>query len=594
MEDKVRILFLVSITFILIFSCGTSKGIESSPGEDDRETTILVDNPTVYDVYIESKEMKKIGKRSNNNKVTLLVEDGTLSGGFNILYEIPLSNSVTLFYKGDHRVFRENQTSFIIAEPHPIENYGTFITLHNRVNNAVRFFSGGTANSAWVQTGNPAMGNNLTRSDKREFDPNETVVFRIEYDSGLNDYSIRDGSKPYPLVIPQNVRNNYCYSFEYSKDGVTLTDSRPLYRVGEPAWAKTINNAAGPMPLAAADSEINLFASTNSGVIRNVYDSAGNVKGTVRNGDGFFILYAGKAENGFLVAGYERLANREYRPVARIHNMDGSMRYALKQSDEYTNVSFFTAAQKDNSTWLLAGDGMNRGVSGNTAYARMVQVKNDELIAIWERSPDIKCGDIKAAVYDTTRDCWFVTGESLEIAGSYIARIGVDGKIQKIDHLLKDMSFYKILIDTQGVCYLAGEEKRGNETYAIFGKYNVNDSRFQRIIDQAPAHSYYHDALLDTVNNRIVLGGVLKAKDKNGRNGIPFIDMVDIKNETYRREELSSPDFKGAVLVTAIAPAPDYGFALTLSGIGETGYYDEPYMIVRINSQGKYIKEERK
>jgi hypothetical protein len=560
--------------------------------KDDREITITVDNPTIYNVYIEGDIEKTIGKSSKNNKVTLLVEDGTLSGGFNIFYEIPLSNTFSIFYKGDHRIFRENQTSFIITEPRVIENYGNYIILNNKANNAVRFLVGTTPIVAWIQTGSPAMGNNITRSDKREFSPGETVVFRMDNDSSLNNYSIRDGSKNIPLNLPKNVERNYCYSFEYNKDRIELTDARPMHRVGETAWTKTINNATGPMPLVAADGEIHMFASTDKELIRNVYDSNGNVKESVKNGDGFNILYASKAENGFFIAGYKELKIGDFQPVARMQSIDGSTRYSLKLSENYTAARFFTAAQKDTATWLLAGDGVKIGNNGNTAYARMVQIKNDELIAVWELSPDIKCGDIQAAVYDNTRDCWFVTGENID-GGSYIAQIDSNGKIIKINNSFKDMSFYKILIDKNGICYLAGEEQQGNKTNAIFGKYTINDSQFQRITTQADSHSYYNDALLDTANNRIILGGVMKAADEKGSRGIPFVDVVDIQTGTrMEHEELSSLEIKeaGAVLVTAIATAPDYGFVLTLSGMG-TEYYDKPYLIVRVNSQGKYIKE---
>ena len=617
MENKVYKLVYLSIIFIFFISCGTSKIIESSTvtsspavsEKDDREITISVDNPTIYNVYIEGDIERRIGKRSNNNKVTLLVEDGPLSGGFNIFYEIPLSNSVSIFCKGDHRVFRENQTSFVIAEPRPIENYGTIITLHNRANNAVSFLSGTTRLAAWIQTGSPKMGNKLTPSkNKVEFNPNETVVFRIDHDSRLNNYSIRDGRKSIPLILPQNVEKNYRYSFEYSVDGVTLTDSRPLHRIGEDAWAKTINDAAGPMPLVAADGEIHLFASTKSGLIRNVYDSASNER-SIPNGESFNITYANKAGNGFFIAGYEKLANGNYRPIARIQNMDGSTQDVLNHSEEYM-ARFFTAAHKDNATWLLAGDGAKRGPYGNTAsaYARLVRVVNDKFTVVRELGEnnftDKKCGVIKSAIYDNTRHCWFVTGENIEfdtmqnpIVGSYIARIGDDGTVQKIDHSFRDMLFNKILIDTNGICYLAGEEQRGNESYAILVKYNVNDSNFQKIFTQAASHSYYHDALPDTANNRIVLGGVMKAADETGRNGVPFVEAVNIQTGSLIwREELSDTDIKGAgaVLVTAIASAPDYGFALALSGIGSTtGYYEKPYMIVRVNSQGKYIKERR-
>jgi hypothetical protein len=567
-------------------------------------TAIRVDNPTCYNVYFEG--FQKINKNSSGT-VTLYIESGTLSGGFDIWYEIPLSAAVPLYVRGDHRTIRENQTSLTINEPRITANYGRYITIYNGADNAITFKTGSTVNPLMEQRGRPSSENYLVSSIKREFSPGETGVFNITNNSGNEDFYINDSGRDVPLSLPLPLNRNYLYAYTYAATGVTLTDVRPLHRIGEEAWATTINNAAGPLPLVESDGEIHQFASTGSSVIRNVYNSGGNVLRSVRNGEAFNITYAGKAADGFLIAGYEKLQNGTYRPVTRIHNMDGSTRSALRSSENYT-ARFFTAAQKDNTTWLLAGDGEKTGTYGNMAYARMVRIENNQLIALWElggsdfvdNNSGIRCGEIKSAVYDNTRDCWFVTGENIESEGnptvdSYIARISSDGTIQSIESPFRNMSLNKILIDTNGICYLAGEEYIGNETFAVIVKYTVNVTSFQRINTQSFSHSYYHDALLDTANNRIILCGVQKAADETGRGGIPFIDAVNIQTGTQLwREELSNPEITGtgAVLVTAIVPAPDYGFALTLSGISRTtGYYEEPYMIVRVNSQGKYLKE---
>ena len=434
---------------------------------------------------------------------------------------------------------------------------------------------------------------------KNNINQNETEVFLIIPGKNKTLYV----SGPVNITLPSlNYHPAYVYFFSYDGSTVTFTDSRPLHRLGETSWAKTINGASGPMMLLTADGEIHLFASTNKGIIRNAYDSAGNVKETVQNGKEFFLTHASKTKDGFFIAGYEKLANGNYQPIARIQSNDGSTRYALKRSEKYATASFNTAVGKDNNSWLLAGAGTKANTYGNTANARMVRIEKDEFTDMWEINPDVKCADVKSAIYDKTRDCWFVTGENLEydsmknkIEGSYIAQIGNDGKIQNINHSFKDMLFNKILIDTNGICYLAGEEKRGSETYAVLVKYNVKDGSFKRIFTQTLSHSYYHDAILDTANNQIVLGGVMKASDETGRRGVPFVEVVNIQTENLMfREELSNIE-KGIALVTALALAPDYGFVLALCGIDNaTGYYREPYMIVRVNSQGKYIKEIRK
>jgi len=602
------------IIIFLLLSCGTTRDIVLSPEidllpfastEDDREITITVDNPTGYDVFIEGNIEKRIEKLSNNNTLTLLIEDGPLSSGFYIFYEIPLSNSVFLFYKGDHKVFRENQTSFTIEEPHHIENYGTFIILRNKVNNAVRFFTGGTSNSSWIQTGSPKMGNNWTRTSKMEFNPNETAIFKIDYNSGHKNYFVRDGRNNNPLILPQNVKNNFVYDFDYTANGVTLTDARPLHRVSEESWLKPIDvTGTEPIQLVEAENKeaIHIIVSTDGGLLRNTYNSTGNIIDSRPTRESIpYFTSAGLAEGGFFIAGYERLANGIYRPIVRLQSMNGSTQDILNQSGNYIS-RIFTTAQKGNDEWLLAGDGAKIGTYGNTAYVRLVRLENNKLKPEWERGSDdfkgksvtIECGTIKSAVYDHVHDCWFVTGENINQDDSYVAQISSDGKITVKD-FFKDKTFNKILIDANGICYLAGDEQRGNETYAILIKYTINNNHTQQITTQAASHSYYYDALMDTANNQIVLAGVLKAEDDTGYRGIPFIEAIDLQSGDLRwREELANPEIKdaGAVLVTAIVPAPDYGFVIALSGIANDSF-GKPFIIARVNSQGKYIRRVR-
>ena len=543
---------------------------------------VTIANKTGFDISILTED--RLIPSGTNRDIQLPIQRNQLSEGYQLTCYVTIADDVIKVIPLEKKIIKKEEENVIIDNIHFISNE-SFLVITNETKSTVKVRR---TNSETYRSG---LGPGTNREGGRiELLPGKTHVYPLE----VFPCSIQNERDVLFAIPPNTGGEGFVNYFVFNGSAVTLTDARPLHRIGETAWAKTINNATGPMPLAAADGEIHLFASTDKGLIRNVYNSTGIIKGPVRNGDGFFITYASKTENGFFVAGYEKLKNGDFQPVARMHNMDGSTRYALEHSTEYTSARFFTAAQKDNAAWLLAGEGVQKGARNNTAYARMVQVKNNKLMAVWELSPD-KCGDIQAAAYDTTRDCWLVTGENLD-GGSYIAQIDSNGKIIKPNYSFKDMSFYKILIDTNGVCYLAGEEQQGNETYAVLGKYNVNDSRFQRMSAQAASHSYYNDALLDTANNRIILGGVMKAADETGRDGVPFIEAIDIQTGTRLCEELSHPDIKetGAALVTAIAPAPDYGYALTLSGIGSTtGFYEEPYMMVRVNSQGKYLKEVR-
>jgi hypothetical protein len=595
---------IILLTFLL--SCASSKNSQQ-PSENqekdtavqlDQGTVIKVDNPTGYNVYFVEKN-QKISKRSNGT-VTLSIEEATLTGGFDIWYEIPLSDTVPLFVKGDHRTIREVQSSLTIKEPSLTENYGTFIAINNRADNAITFHAGGTVEPLWEQLGTPSTGAKVARTDKREF--YKTGIFGISGNFTLNDYYIRDSRKNIPLVLPLNVKMNYLYAYDYGAKGLEFTDARPLHRVGESGRVETIADAAGPMPVVSAENEIYLFASTDKGLVRKVFDSSIKEKVSVPSGDSFDIRFASSAQDGFFIAGYEELANGDHKPVARIHDKNGVLLSILEPSMRQ-DCHFISAGQKDNANWLLSGGSRENPAQGYRAYVRQVRNEGSRLAVLWELTGDdfdgktsgVKCGNITAALY--ARGFWLVAGEILAfdvmgnpVKASFTAEISNEGKIQKVDTSFKNMTINKIVMDSNGVCYLAGDEQRGNESYAILVKYGVNA---RQTPSQPASHSYYQDAMFDALYNRIILTGTLRAKNEAGNGGVPFIDAVDAEKGTLLwREELSDIRLNKTSLVTAVKPAPDYGFVITLSGVSD--YYDKPYMIARINSQGKLIKELQK
>jgi hypothetical protein len=587
---------------ILFFSCTSAKNVlpaNPSIETNDGGTILKIDNPTRYNVYFDGGQ--SVNKNSNGT-IKLYIEEGTLSRGFDILYEIPLSDTVPLYCKGDHRTFRENQSSFIITEPHITENYGIYIKIKNKVNNAISFYNGTTVNPSWEQQGNPKDGNYLNRTDKREFSPGETAVFDINSDLVYNNYFIRDSSKNIPLVLPQNVKKNYIYSFEYSTDGVELTDSRSLHRIGENSWVKTIDNADCLMPFVSKDGEISLFASINranknykKGINRIVYLSDGNDKNTktIPSGDGFNITYTSSVNDGFFVVGYKEEGRNKNKPQARVIGADGVLRRALSESADYESARYLSVAQKnDTNTWFLAGDGMKNGYYGYTAYARLVRDEDNKFTVVkeWGENDFPQYKNIKVVAYNNKLECWLITGEMKSpLSGFYLACINNDGTIQKIFEF-QEMEFYKILVDTNGNYYLAGQEKKGNDTYAVLNKYGIDNKRIWQASKIPPSHSYYYDAIFNNDNNCIVLAGTLQATDEYGTGGKQFIESVDITNGTRLWHEiLSDFDFNGMNLVTAIASVPDYGYILSLSGIKE-GLISKSFKIARINSQGKLFK----
>jgi hypothetical protein len=608
------------LSLFLYDSCASPGAVPVPPGLASG-AVLTVDNPTPFTVYFERGQ--KASGKSRGTKISLAVEDAVLTGGFDILYEIPLSGSVRLFCKGDHRTIRENQNAFTVADPNITENYGTYIKITVAVDNAVSFYSGGEALPSWEQRGDPMTGNYPARTSRREFSRGETPVFRIDADSRYDSYAVRDSGKNIPLALPPKVEQNYLYSFEYTGSGVSLADARPLSRSGESAWVKTIAEARLPMPLVSAGGRLYLFASAERGLNRYDFDSAGNGGAPVSGGEAFNAAFAGRAGtiDGFFTAGYERDGG-DYRPAARLLAKDGAPLSSLAPSarPDCRTAYFLTAAPKDGgapkeaaprdaapedggaskggAAWLAAGGGGNR--AGYAAYVRLVEEEGGTLAGRWELAgddfdtgdPHVRCGPVKAAAYDAGRDRWLVTGANIEfdslrrpLPGSYIAAISGGGTIEHIDASFKGMSFNKIVMDDEGNYYLAGEERRGDEILAALVKFGADGGRLWRV-SGPPSHSYYHDAVLDGGNSRIVLGGVMGAASPAGSGGVPFVQALDAAEGTSLwLEPLRDPALAGAALVTGICPAPDYGFALALAGISSDSYA-EPFMIARINSQG--------
>jgi len=596
---------LISLGLLLIFSACATTGTDNTvpnepvPGKNQAaETGIVVfTNKTPFTVHLV--------RGSGRTEAVAIAPDSSVEISntyreaeiYYPLFDIPLTVSFSLsrmspkdrnfYYQTDNQ---KQYQEMEIRVPGALGDTSAYIVFTNNSKGGGVSISRNQSNNLMTGINFPDAKSNINEGETMVFGENPLGLFNMR----INPLNIRFGEMTY--------RSGFVYTFVFDGTTVSLTDARPLQRIGESAWAKTIPNVTEPMPLAVTDAEINLFASTEQDIIRYVFDSAGNVKAQVKSGDSFIIGAAARAGDGFLVAGYEELANGDSRPAARIHGADGITRCMFEPSGDYRNARFFNAAQgKDDTVWLLAGDGTKDDTHGNLAYAALVQDKGGKLTALWEIGGDDfngNCLYIESAVYDPAINSWLVTGANNEfdsmknpVKGSFIAEINNSGTIQKIDNSFKGLSFHKILTDSSGACYLAGEEQKGNETYAVLFKCNINTRQFQRVSIQPPqSHSYYNAAFFDSTENRVVLAGVLQANDEYGQGGLPFIEAVDAETGTLQwREILSDPSFSGASLVTAIAPAPDYGFVVTLSGMAKN--CEKPFLIARLNSQGKLLKE---
>ena len=601
---------LVFICFVLVFFCVTA--VNNAAGQGKKVSKDVSPEKAGIIIFINKSNLPVHLARGAGRVDVASIKPGASVNVPNTfesaedyfpLFDIPLTASFSLqrlkpqdidfYYRIDNKVARQEIEIYAPSELN--DNTASYVPAYiifTHRNNK----SGGVSLSR-NDSRNQMTGINFTQA-KSNININETMVFR-ENPRDLQNLRISSGN----IVFGEMAyKGGFVYSFVFDESGVNLTDVRPLHRSGESAWAKTISPADGPMALVTLENEISLFASTDKGLVRAVYDSSGNEKASVSCGESFEIRYASSASGGFFSAGFQELANGDHRPVARINDKNGAVKAMLEPSTkrELRTAYFLTAAQKDNANWLVSGGASENSALGYKAYARQVRDDGSRLTVLWEltgndfdaRASGIKCGNITAVVYAKTR--WVAAGEIIgfdalgsPVKASYVAEIGNDGKIQKIDASFKGMTFNKIIQDSNGNCYLAGDEQRGNDSYAVIVKYGAN---VKLNIPQPASHSYYQDAVFDAAYNRIILAGTFKAKDEAGNGGTPFVEAVDAeKGSLLWRETLSDASLAKTALVTAVSPSPDYGFVITLSGIND--YYDKPYVIARINSHGKLIKE---
>jgi len=588
--------FTCMLAGILCVLCSCVAPQKNSDGQSgDFTFTVALKNNTPFDLEI--VDDTRVIPGHGEKRITLPAFFGELNDGYHINYRVRLLDEVFIKIPRKENILIKPEQNNVVIETADFQSDSCFLILQNDEKQTVSLKTDDAYLSALIQGEprkygpTPYLGPGKSYLYEIKPGPNSIVLERDQY---------RALALPFSQAMPGHI-----YTFLFKGNEISLTDLRPLNRAGESGWVKTLPDAAGPMPLVTVGNEVFLFAQTDKGLVRNAYDSSGNDKAPVSSGDSFDIRFASPAQDGFFIAGYEELANGDHKPVARIHDKNGVLRSVLAPSTrrDCRSAYFTGAGQKDNANWLLSGGSRENSAQGYRAYARQVRDDGSRLTVLWELTGDdfdgkasgVKCGNITAAVY--ARSYWLVAGEILEfdimgnpVKASFTAEISNEGKIQKIDTSFKNMTFNKIIMDSNGVCYLVGDEQRGNENFAVLYKYGANA---KQTLPQPASHSYYQDAVFDALYNRIILAGTVRAKNEIGNGGVPFIDAVDVeKGSLLWREELSDILFNKASLVTAIKPAPDYGFVITLSGISD--YYDKPYKIARINSQGKLIKELQK
>jgi hypothetical protein len=188
--------------------------------------------------------------------ITLPVYNNELTSGFDILYELPLSKTLTLFCKGDKRKINKEQAMLQIDAPVFLENYGSFLVLSNKANNSIVLTSSDARLPALEQKGEYALA-----GTHYEFAPGTSAVYQLAADGR---YLIEDGSKKIEVPLPP-IRKNHVYRVAYSAAGVELIDVRTLETCGDPLYCTVVFSGDA---LPAAEQQ-KLLAELNNALQRN-------------------------------------------------------------------------------------------------------------------------------------------------------------------------------------------------------------------------------------------------------------------------------------------------------------------------------------
>jgi hypothetical protein len=566
------------------------------------------------DVDIEFIDETRLIPRRSEKTVLIPEPSGYLNSGFKVYYHLELVNGIYVSVpRTENIIISPEQDAAPPINSVTIDFQESFLVLQNNSKETITLNQDSDA-TVYINPLAKLQPGRIWR-ESPYLKPGSQGL----YDKLTNENSFLIETDMYKRIPfnPATVKPSSLYVYSFDGASVTLLDERPLRRIGENAWVKTMAEAGG-RPVLLGGGVITVLVPENQTTGLYSFDSTGHEQGLpVSMGEGFTLRAAiPPQEDAVLLAGHAE-SGGDYSPVVRLYAGNGALRSSLVPSElpEHYSAFFLTAAQKDTGFWLAAGGAGDLKGAGYGAYLRMIRETGAGLVCEWELGPgDFNaetpegevCHEVISVAYDKNRDRWLLAGyyENMRTgqSGAYVAEVSGPGRIQNINAACTNMEFNTIVLDDAGSRYLAGQEYKGNDNYAVLIKYGADGKEQWRQKSQPPACSWYQDAMADEANRRIVLCGTVRAGAEDGRGGEPFIEAVDMETgallwredaETWRRDNTPlSADISKTALALRVAPAPDYGYALILSAL-EKGETQKPYILVRVNSQGKlYAKGE--
>jgi hypothetical protein len=286
----------ILLLVFLVFSCVSKpdQNNDTVPAEMSKALnfSVTIHNNTLWDISIISENKDRMILKGKSENVTLSMQNGELSAPYDITCYVKLTNDVVKSIPLIRKIIKNDEKSIDIDQ-NIFECDESYFVITNTADSVIKVILP-NSNTYRSGLGSDAKGYNSIF----ELRNGQSNVYKPE-----NFSCSVENEKKALFPIPQKLKKGWIDSFTFDGSEVKLTDSRPLHRVGESAWVKTIPNFSSLMPLVMADGGIHLFASTDKSITRYVYDSAGNLKEQVKNGDNFKINTAIQAGDGFFIAG---------------------------------------------------------------------------------------------------------------------------------------------------------------------------------------------------------------------------------------------------------------------------------------------------
>ncbi|MDR2446315.1 MAG: hypothetical protein LBD58_03340 [Treponema sp.] len=503
-------------------------------------------------------------------------------------YDIPVGEGVVEEGQIDETVFFVVQTTtespdpILIPPPNRLRNGNMYIVFSNKSKTTVSLMRGNSF-VPFYDPDKPGAQDNTININKTSVYKGSVDMFR---DISLYHAAARLESVAY--------KPSFLYSYEFDGKQAALTDVRPLTRIGEPTWSRSMPDAAYPPVFAEyGDRSVKVLASANS-VTAITLNAAGEetaARSNQENNAGAVIAALRKAEDAYITAGYT--GGVLPRSVVEKRSLDDTLIWTIpfRQKRGAMYARLYALARRNETTYLVAGMTGSNGIDDG-AYLAEVSDKGNRGEILWETLPEdfksaSKSGNwktIRTVSYNEKNDVYIAAGDCGNDT-TFVGFVDTTGAVKGGGFVINNFLVAQALSDANGDFYIMGQEFRSGKSFAVVRKYAANGAMIWQQNAQLKENALYQCAAFD--EDAIVLGGVMNAMDEYGSEGTPFLHSIDVKTGG---ERWLAPikGIQGVTIATSLEKAIDYGFIAAFANVDARGNWADP-QIVRLNARGKLI-----